>query len=1103
MHSHAFVRATARVCLVVLLMTLGAVHLRGQELVGDLIAQARSLAASKQTKAALAVLDRAVASYPQTADAWLERGMLKLDVAMDTTSRVKDWTGARVDIQRSIDLDPQSARGYFWRGFWHATDGKDPLAVADYDRALAIDASVARYWWERGHARMRRFNYKAAREDYLQALRLDPTDEDIRDSLRAMDEKLGLPPTSIPTGAEPARRQTTPAPPVPQRLVPTPPAPEAQRTAPALAPLKPGDTLAETTVGPEGGAVDAAGAVSLQFPPGALARAERVTIRTVADAPARARLFLIDRQGTDPLAKPVTVTLQVPANRPAGRPVSVTHLDGPLFVEVPGSRYDAASGTLTFDVTHFSPLGVISSADVKSAGGAAIGAVIGIYLVTPAGVLTLSGIAIVAGLGLVGGAAANPVVDAAEFAQANMAVQFGDRFRIRWVDDASNQSHVADKESFAAFVNTSSGAVIGFDQKLTAQERGDLDASGLRPILESGSAGVKIVRIPRCVIYTAAELFWAEMFYRKAGFTTPTGGGDPMPTPMEVLVLYAVGHQGLWDGTKLNLDSGVVARLSVLQTTFHLTRQAVIAHEYWHAVFTFAGYSATYDWWNEAQAVAFESEVFPDRTAFLTDHPAADVAVSLRTGFATTGTSGTEADWSTRGYKLWPWGKFLLHRGYKATIDFGRGRMSQADISTLFTEFGMALICIERQLPDRATISTPDDAFNRPTYVIQFPEGMDAASFSKSTSTSTGWASLNLDTMRSPLTVGLGDASRNRANLAAEVIIPRPMSFSLIQAAIDPSLAVVALATARTPPPLVVRREAPAAGESVVALHPSNKDPVTARRRLSDIAMGEGVAVVPWGWFDWTAQVGRRLDLALINSAASGGGRTPLWVYFLLPPSNVKVARSANQARGGAVSDGTLSISEPQLIFTWKTPELGTGLTAPRVLTGYRVFTQKGKAEPTMVAGVLLPTDAETALVPAGLVGPYDRIGVASEDAVVKDRDGKPLLSPVQWYAPESGKVQVFVSEVNPKNNSPFAEDITIPVVGAAVAVEYVEKGQPISKPGVTDKNGRATFDVPLDVVVTAVFGKERKEVTCTSATPEQAVGFGGLKIRTVETIKR
>ena len=906
------------------------------------------------------------------------------------------------------------------------------------------------------------------------------------------------------------RTPPPPPPPPPPVMPPSPPLPppavaDSQPTkGPMPPPFKTGSVLASATIGPSGGTLDVPGRGALAFPPGAVKSSEVVEIREMPDAPARARLLQVGRAGGGNLvlAKPVTVTLAGDLNRSGTRRVPVSHLDGPLFVEVPGSRVDPATGTLTFEVSHFSPLGEISSADVKAAAGGAVGVAIGIYLVTPAGVLTLPGLLIVGGLGLVGGGVTNPVVDAAAFARANMTAQFGDRFRIHWVSDRQNPSNLADEE-FAAFVRPGSGEVIAFEDAVSLDQRGKLLGASVVPNPLASVAGVSMIRIPKCVVYTAAELFWAQTFYQKAGFATPDGGADPMPRPMEVLILTDPDNQGLWDGTKLNLDSGVVARLSVIQKNFHLTRQAVIAHEYWHSVFTFAGYRATFDWWNEAQAVAFESEVFPDRNIFSTDHPAPEVAVSLRTGFATTGTQGSDADWSKRGYKLWPWGKFLLNRGYRTAMDFGRAKMSPADISRLFDEFSLALLSIDRQLPDRAPVSTPADSFNRGGYVIQFPEGMDGAQFSRSTSTSTGWNSLNLDRMRSPLTVGIGDASLNRVPVDPEVVAPRPLSFVLFQATVAPSKAVTTLAAAKTPPPLVVRREIPAAaGEKLFALHPTAKDPQTARRRLSDLAVGQGAVAVPATWFDWSAPATRSVDLATVRSANSASGRNPLWTYFLLPPSDVKAEKSENQQRG-VNPLGTISIAEPQIIFTWKHPELGPGLTVPRVLKGYRVFTQKGPSPPSMVKDVLLPTDEQTALVPAGKVGPYDRIGLASEDAVMKDAAGEPLLSPVQWFAPGNGSVTVIVSEVNPDNKSPFAEDIVIPIVGASVSVSFVEKGQPGSRSGTTDKNGTVTFDVPLDVPVTVTFGKQTKSVTCTAVSPRQSVGFGGLVIQSVPTIKR
>jgi hypothetical protein len=202
-----------------------------------------------------------------------------------------------------------------------------------------------------------------------------------------------------------------------------------------------------------------------------------------------------------------------------------------------------------------------------------------------------------------------------------------------------------------------------------------------------------------------------------------------------------------------------------------------------------------------------------------------------------------------------------------------------------------------------------------------------------------------------------------------------------------------------------------------------------------------------------------------------------------------------------APSEGTVSISQPQVVFAWKHPDLGPGLSPGRVLSGYRVFTQVGQAAPAMLPGVLLPADVESAMVPAAQVGPYDRIGLAAEDAVGKDGAGNLLLSPVGWFAPGNGTVTVLVSEVNPDSSSPFSEDITIPVAGAGVSIEYTERGATVTRGGTTDATGQVRFDVPLDTPVAVTFGNERKTVTCTQAAPEQFTGFGGLMVQVVQGV--
>lgn len=117
--------------------------------------------------------------------------------------------------------------------------------------------------------------------------------------------------------------------------------------------------------------------------------------------------------------------------------------------------------------------------------------------------------------------------------------------------------------------------------------------------------------------------------------------------------------------------------------------------------------------------------------------------------------------------------------------------------------------------------------------------------------------------------------------------------------------------------------------------------------------------------------------------------------------------------------------------------------------------------------------------------------------------DARTAPPPTPSVSPGSGTITVIVSKVNPDNSNPFSEDIVIPVAGAQVSLEFLDKGQAGHRNDVADKAGVVVFHVPFDVVATVVYGNERKEITCTRERPAQTVGFGGLKVKTVETIKK
>lgn len=81
-------------------------------------------------------LDEALRLDPTFAEAWLLRGVVRMDA--------EDLDGAMADLDESIRLRPEEARAHFNRGYALELSGRDGEALAAYERATKLDPSYAR-----------------------------------------------------------------------------------------------------------------------------------------------------------------------------------------------------------------------------------------------------------------------------------------------------------------------------------------------------------------------------------------------------------------------------------------------------------------------------------------------------------------------------------------------------------------------------------------------------------------------------------------------------------------------------------------------------------------------------------------------------------------------------------------------------------------------------------------------------------------------------------------------------------------------------------------------------------------------------------------------
>jgi serine/threonine-protein kinase len=76
--------------------------------------------------------ERAVALDPDSGEAHLALGIVKLQYDWD-------WAGAKQELDRAVQLNPESSFALHWRGHWFETQGRMEEAMADIQRSLALD----------------------------------------------------------------------------------------------------------------------------------------------------------------------------------------------------------------------------------------------------------------------------------------------------------------------------------------------------------------------------------------------------------------------------------------------------------------------------------------------------------------------------------------------------------------------------------------------------------------------------------------------------------------------------------------------------------------------------------------------------------------------------------------------------------------------------------------------------------------------------------------------------------------------------------------------------------------------------------------------------
>jgi len=758
----------------------------------------------------------------------------------------------------------------------------------------------------------------------------------------------------------------------------------ASRYVGAPSMTKTGTVLVQTTVGPQGGTVSAAGAVQLTIPSGILERPTTVTVSEAASIQPGMRTFDFEIPGS-PEVFPnwVTIEYAIPSNADPKQVFAVEEVSEGIWWVAP-SEYDPKTRTLRTKTVHFSKKGYlseISSSDMRKIFSGAVGAlatagtiiVVGalatagtIIVLTGSTVITLPVLGAVAAGAVLFGAEeiANPLMDRAyEIAYGlDHTVAFGNQFNISWTGDKKNRSYPNTGTVMVCIDRMSKKILLWMDDpRITSQQR----AAALTSLFPGSTTA--LLYIPKTVIALAAEAQEVKEYYAFNGYGCP---------PATDIWVHTSDKCGYWDGTILHVNSDY-AQDNLAETK--ASRRVVIAHEYWHNVYQFNQYRPNFPWLDECLATTFESEALSDADTlyyhygpsllpvserFYDMYPVESLARTLRTGFVLDGTEGYDADRAKRGYHLWAWGKFLLHtQGHEAVRSLLKNTMDPVFLSTEFSLFCRSLLVKDLALEEDALTSVPK------TPPLEYI-------------TKTGWPFLNVSKFLDAGIITLGNAGYAVASGVS--IKPSPLSMTIRNIKLKaPDVAC----------PLVLRRSTPDQNEDIIALHPARMDGATARRSMDDVEVGTGWVVIPDEWVKNFGKKDLEIPVAFAHRAVQqtwkeyfGYGDNPVYCYFLLPPKDLQIVPSANQ-----------------FTLRWSEPGFGPGLSAERCLKSYRLFAQKGNQTPVSIQLEIKPTQTSLLLNSASFEG-YDKIGIACEELYASDNQKKNILSPIAWIELKKGK---------------------------------------------------------------------------------------------------
>ena len=108
----------------------------------------------------------------ELARAYVSRGTARYWKKDESDNAITDYTNA-------IELDPEYADAYNYRGISHLSNGDVDNAIADYTEAISLDQEFAEAYKDRATAHFGNSDFDNAITDYTKAIQLDPDDTNI------------------------------------------------------------------------------------------------------------------------------------------------------------------------------------------------------------------------------------------------------------------------------------------------------------------------------------------------------------------------------------------------------------------------------------------------------------------------------------------------------------------------------------------------------------------------------------------------------------------------------------------------------------------------------------------------------------------------------------------------------------------------------------------------------------------------------------------------------------------------------------------------------------------------------------------------------------